>query len=71
MAALASAESVRTVDEIVSLATTEAERLGLGAMDALHLAAAYLGHCDEFITTERPTAAVYRSKLVSVIPLFP
>ena len=48
------AESVRTVDAIVSLALTEAERVGLGAIDALHLAAAHLAGCAQFITTEKP-----------------
>jgi len=33
---------------------------GLGAMDALHLAAALEGKCDEFVTTEKPTKPFFR-----------
>ena len=37
-----------------------AERYGLGAIDALHLAAALEGKCDEFVTTEKPTKPLFR-----------
>jgi len=30
----------------------------------------YLGGCEEFITTERPTAPIHRSTLVRVVCLF-
>ena len=36
----------------------------------VHLAAAHLSHADEFITTEKPNKAIYRSKLVKVVYLF-
>jgi predicted nucleic acid-binding protein len=45
----------REVDKIEVAAQAEAAKAGLGAMDALHLAAAHLSHADEFITTEKPT----------------
>jgi hypothetical protein len=45
-------------------------KAGLGAMDALHLAAAHLSHADEFVTTEKPDKAIYRSSLVNVVYLF-
>ncbi len=64
------AELVRNMDEIVRVARAEAARCGLSAMDALHLAAAHLGGCEEFITTERPTAPIFRSTLVQIIYLF-
>jgi len=60
----------REVDKIEAAAQTEAAKAGLGAMDALHLAAAYLSHADEFITTEKPTKAIHRSSLVKVVYLF-
>ena len=60
----------REVDEIEAAAQTEAAKSGLGAMDALHLAAAYLSRADEFITTEKPDKAVHRSSLVKVVYLF-
>ena len=60
----------REVDRIESAAQTEATKAGLGAMDALHLAAAHLSNADEFITTEKPSKAIHRSSLVKVIYLF-
>ena len=60
----------REVDKIEVAAQTEAAKEGLGAMDALHLAAAHLSRADEFITTEKPNKAVHRSSLVKVVYLF-
>lgn len=66
----AAAEWTRDLGEIEALAQTEAAKYGLGAMDALHLAAAYLLRSEEFITTERPGKPVYRCPLVKVVYLF-
>ena len=44
----------------------EAVRCGLAAMDALHLAAAFLLKADEFFTTEKPVKPIYRTTLVKV-----
>ena len=60
----------RDVVRIEIAARTEATKGGLGAMDALHLAAAHLSHADEFITTEKPNKAIHRSTLVKVVYLF-
>ena len=60
----------REVDKIEAAAQTEAAKAGLGAMDALHLAAAHLSRADEFITTEKPNKAIHRSSLVKVVYLF-
>jgi predicted nucleic acid-binding protein len=60
----------REVDRIEGAAQAEAARAGLGAMDALHLAAAHLSRADEFITTEKPNKAIHRSSLVKVVHLF-
>ena len=60
----------REVDKIEVAARTEAAKAGLGAMDALHLAAAHLSRADEFITTEKPNKAIHRSSLVRAIYLF-
>ena len=60
----------REVDKIEVAARTEAARAGLGAMDALHLAAAHLSRADEFITTEKPNKAIHRFSLVKVVYLF-
>jgi hypothetical protein len=60
----------REVDKIEVAAHTEAAKAGLGAMDAVHLAAAHLSRADEFITTEKPDKAIHRSSLVKVVYLF-
>jgi hypothetical protein len=60
----------REVDKIEAVAQTEAAEAGLGAMDALHLAAAHLSRADEFVTTEKPNKAIHRSSLVKVVYLF-
>jgi hypothetical protein len=48
------------------IARAEAGRCGLAAMDALHVAAAFLLKADEFITTEKPGKPMYRTDLVKV-----
>ena len=60
----------RDVARIEAVAQSEATKAGLGAMDALHLAAAYLSRADEFITTEKPPKAIHRSKIAKVVYLF-
>ena len=45
----------RDVDKIELAAQTEAAKAGLGAMDALHLAAAHLSRADELVTTRSRT----------------
>ena len=60
----ASAVWFREISKIEAVARVEAIKAGLGAMDALHLAAAHLCHADEFITTEKPEKAIHRSALV-------
>lgn len=60
----------RDVDKIEVAAQAEAAEAGLGAMDALHLAAAHLSRADEFITTEKPNRAIHRCSLVKVVYLF-
>jgi predicted nucleic acid-binding protein len=44
---------------VVNLAISEAERYGLAAMDALHVAAALLLRTDQFITTEESGKPIY------------
>ena len=65
-----SATWFRDIVRIEALARTEAASSGLGAMDALHVAAARLMEAEQFITIEKPGKAIYRSSLVRVIYLF-
>jgi hypothetical protein len=64
------AEWFRDLDKIEAAAQIEAAKSGLAAMDALHLAAAYLSRADEFVTTERPGKPISRSSLVRIVHLF-
>jgi predicted nucleic acid-binding protein len=55
---------------ILSHAGKESAKSGIGAMDSLHIAAAYLLGAEEFVTTERPGKSIYRTTLVKVVYLF-
>ncbi len=44
-------------------------KYGLGAMDALHIAASHLTKVDEFITAERPTSPLSRVKEFTVLSI--
>jgi hypothetical protein len=63
---MASATPYRGLNRIEKVARAEAARCGLAAMDALHVAAAFLLKADELITTERPGKPMYRTTLVKV-----
>ena len=64
------AQWYRDLGKIEAAGRTEAIKLGLAAMDALHLAAAHLSNAGEFITTEKPAKPIHRSSLVKVRYLF-
>jgi predicted nucleic acid-binding protein len=64
------AEWCRDLDGIERVAQREAVKSGLSAIDALHVAAAYLGQADELVTTERPEKPLFRTRLVKVKYLF-
>jgi predicted nucleic acid-binding protein len=55
---------------ILSHAGKESAKAGVGPMDSLHIAAAYLLDADEFVTSEKPGKSIYRTSLVKVIYLF-
>lgn len=53
-------EMVPVSRALVSQASEQAQRAGLAAMDALHVAAARAGEAAEFITVERPGKPLFR-----------
>ena len=53
-----------------AIAEEEARKYGLGALDALHVAAAHLLGADELVTTEGPQKPLHRSRLVHVVYLY-
>ncbi len=62
---------INNTEAIVSIARDESERCGLAAMDALHVAAAYLAHADVLLTLEHKTKALHRASLVRIAELAP
>jgi predicted nucleic acid-binding protein len=53
----------------IQQAEMEANLYGLGSMDALHIAAAGLLKADEFVTIEKATKSIHRTKSIKVISL--
>jgi predicted nucleic acid-binding protein len=62
---------INDVEAIVRIARGESERCGLAAMDALHVAAAYLAEAEALFTLERKTGGMHRASLVRVVELEP
>jgi predicted nucleic acid-binding protein len=47
----------------------EACRSGLSSVDAIHVVVAALSGCDELVTSEKPTSAISRTKLIRVVSI--
>lgn len=54
---------------LIQLALQHGGDFGLGAVDALHVAAAELAHADELVTSERLTSPICRVTSVLVVSL--
>jgi predicted nucleic acid-binding protein len=65
----ANARRVGVSKRLVDIALREACQYGLSACDALHIAAARLGKCVDFVTTEKPSRPLFRVTGLSVISL--
>lgn len=57
---------INDLESIVRIAREQAEICGLAAMDALHVAAAFLAGADVLYTVERRSKPIYRTSLVQV-----
>lgn len=55
--------------EHLDRAFEEACASGLSAWDAVHVMIAAKAGCGEFVTTERPTAPIHRTKLVCMVSI--
>lgn len=53
-------DMVQSSHALVTEAESEAEQAGLSAADALHVAAARSGGCDELVTIEKSTKPLFR-----------
>ena len=62
---------INDVESIVSVARDESERCGLGAIDALHVAAAFLAEADVLYTLERTEKPIHRTPLVRIVSIEP
>lgn len=58
------------IEQIVQNAYREVSEAGLGAMDALHVAAAVIVGAVEFITNEKPDKSIHRTTSIQVISIW-
>jgi predicted nucleic acid-binding protein len=65
----ASAQFVPCSEALIAQAHREACRAGLWALDAFHIATAKTSGAEEFITTERPTTALFRVTGITITSL--
>jgi hypothetical protein len=59
------------LEAILKRGEYEASQFGLGAMDALHIAAAISTGATEFITNERPEKSIHRTQSIKVLSIYP
>ncbi len=59
------------IKNIIKNAYQESSQFGLGAMDALHIAAAVSVGATEFITNEKPRKSIHRTQSIKVISIHP
>lgn len=59
----------KDLNVIVQIADCISKNYGLGAMDALHIAAAVSIKADEFVTTEKITKPMHRVAEISVVSI--
>jgi hypothetical protein len=64
------AECFDHLNRIFELAGREARANGIKVMDALHIAAASLAGCDRFVTWERRSSPLFRTRSVTAVHLF-
>ena len=60
---------IEASEQLARLALEEAKRIGLAAMDALHVASAAQAGAIELVTGELETKPIFRTRLVKVISL--
>lgn len=62
---------VVTTPDLSNRALEYGREFGLSALDALHVAAAVIAGCDEFVTTESPVKPIFRVNVVTVVSIRP
>jgi hypothetical protein len=59
------------LDSIIEAAYKESSQFGLGAMDALHIAAAVSVGATEFVTNEKSEKSIHRTQSIKIISIHP
>jgi predicted nucleic acid-binding protein len=62
---------INDMEAMVRIAQEQSERHGLAAMDALHVAAAYVGEADALFALEKKRKPMHRTTLVRIAYLEP
>jgi predicted nucleic acid-binding protein len=63
--------TIPTSGALLELAMDEACKLGLSAIDSIHIACAVFGGAEEIVTSEKNTKPMHRTNLVRVVSIFP
>jgi hypothetical protein len=65
------ARTIPTSVALLEYALNEGCNTGIQGLDAIHIACAVFAGAEEFITSEKITRPIHRTKLVKVISIFP
>jgi hypothetical protein len=63
--------SIPPSEALLKYALDEACKTGIQGLDAVHIACAVFAGADEFITSEKTSRPIHRTKLVKVVSIFP
>jgi hypothetical protein len=63
--------SIPTSEALLEYALEEACKTGIHGLDAVHIACAVFAGAEEFITSEKTSRPIHRTKLVRVVSIFP
>lgn len=63
--------TIPTSAALLDFAMHEACKIGLGAIDAIHIACAVFGGAEEMVTSEKTTKPMHRTNLIRVVSIFP
>jgi hypothetical protein len=62
--------SIPTSEALLKYALEEACKTGIHGLDAVHIACAIFAGAEEFITSEKTSRPIHRTKLVKVVSIF-
>ena len=63
--------SIPTSEALLDYALEEACKTGIHGLDAIHIACAVFAGAEEFVTSEKTTRPIHRTKLIKVVSIFP